>query len=147
MKEKEIHSWLSGVLKQQNPTPPSTPPRVLDGSHQRKRRRMSDRAGPRKRRIDDDTASSLTDLTDRTRFDPSIQSSSGTSRQRSPTRDLLNELPLSSPSIHCTRPKSVPLPDSVLSLRQALGCNFGSKVIPAPLKVTYTTPKNRKRTY
>ncbi|KAL3439937.1 hypothetical protein BJX65DRAFT_315282 [Aspergillus insuetus] len=88
----------------------------------------------RKRRIQDDTTSSITDLTERTRFDPSIQSSSGTSRQRSPVRDLLNELPLSSPSIHCTRPKSVPLPDSVRSLRQVLGLDFGVKLIPAPLK-------------
>ncbi|KAL4778043.1 hypothetical protein BJX76DRAFT_344290 [Aspergillus varians] len=86
---------------------------------------MLDRAGPWKCRIDDDTASSL---------DPSVQSLSRTSQQQSPVQDLLNKLPLSSPSIHCTRPKSVPLPNSVLSLQQALGRNFGSKVIPAPLK-------------
>lgn len=138
MKRKDIDSWLNGVLKQQNPTPPSTPPGVIDGSRQTKRQKMSHRgtSSSRKRRIDDSRGSSLTDLTDHTRFDPSVLSSSGTSRQRSPVRDLLNELPLSSPSIHCTRPKSVPLPKSVISLRQALGHNFGSGVIPAPLKVT-----------
>lgn len=36
---------------------------------------------------------------------------------------------------------------SVISLRQALSRNLGFKVIPAPLKVTYTAPKNRRRTY
>ena len=137
MKRKAIESWLSGVLSQQNSTPPSTPPDIIDGGRQTKRRNISQRgkSTSRKRGITD-TASSLTDLTDHTSFDPSVQSSSGTSRQRTTARDLLNELPLSSPSIYCTRPKSGPLPRSVISLRQALGHNLGFGVIPAPLKVT-----------
>ncbi|KAL2848946.1 hypothetical protein BJX68DRAFT_97916 [Aspergillus pseudodeflectus] len=113
MRREYIDSWLSGVLEQeQNPTPPLTPPPNLDRSYRAKRRKMSHRetSTSRKHRLNNDTTSSVTDLTDRTKFDPSIQSSSGTSRQRSPVRDLLNELPLSSPSIHCTRPKPKYIP-------------------------------------
>ncbi|PYI27470.1 hypothetical protein BP00DRAFT_20367 [Aspergillus indologenus CBS 114.80] len=140
MKRKDIDSWLSGVLDKQKLPPPSTPPADLNSnSHRTKWRKMSPRetSSSRKRRIEDDTTSSLTDLTDRTRFDPS----SGTSRPRSPARDLLNDLPLSSPPIHCTRPKSVPLPEPVLFLRQALSRSFGSRVIPASLKDPCRSPR------
>ncbi|KAI9035299.1 uncharacterized protein KD926_003772 [Aspergillus affinis] len=88
----------------------------------------------RPRPNDLETRSLSTQLTERTRFDPSVQSSSGPSRQRSPARDLLNDLPLAIPPIHCTRPKEIPLPDTSLSLRRSLCENFGLKVIPVGLK-------------
>ncbi|KAE8153589.1 hypothetical protein BDV25DRAFT_21724 [Aspergillus avenaceus] len=138
MKRKDIFYWLSRIQSLQNPSPPSTPVDI-DQSHQTKRRKMSGSgtSTPRKRSrnfVDDDAASLLSNLSDRTRFEPSVQSSSATSRQRSPARDLLNELPLSSPPIHCFRPKSIPLPKPVLSLRQRLGRNLGVKLIPIQLK-------------
>ncbi|KAJ5249497.1 hypothetical protein N7524_011813 [Penicillium chrysogenum] len=77
---------------------------------------------------------SLSTLTDRTKFEPSVQSASGQPRQRSPARDLLNDLPLSNPPIHCTRPKEILLPSSTLSLRRTLCQGFGSRVIPIGLK-------------
>ncbi|KAH8430584.1 uncharacterized protein LDX57_008248 [Aspergillus melleus] len=142
MKRKDINRWLEEAAFQQNPTPPSSTLRegiVDEFAQDTKRVKMSASGAstPRKRSrpVDDVEASSLfSGLTDRTRFDPSAQSSSAQSRQRSPVRELLNELPHSTPSIHCTRPKNVPLPEDVIFLRKALCQGFGSKVIPIELK-------------
>lgn len=144
MKRKDVYSWLGEVEFPQNPTSSSSSPREEEEEDEfvptTKRARMSASGAsiPRKRLrpVDDLDASSLsTAFTDGSRLNPSVQSSSGASRQKSPARELLNELPHSTPSIHCNRPKSVPLPDKVLSLRRTLCQNFGSGVIPIELKV------------
>lgn len=144
MKRPDVLSWLHRVQGQQNPTPPSSPPpNELDNDHihHQKRRKMSHNgtSTPQKRRRtqDDMDLESLSTLTDRTKFEPSVQSASGQPRQRSPARDLLNDLPLSNPPIHCTRPKEILLPSSTLSLRRTLCQSFGSRVIPIGLKVSF----------
>lgn len=153
MKRPDVLSWLHRVQGQQNPTPPSSPPPTeLDNDHihRQKRRKMSHdgTSTPQKRRRrvsqDDVDLDSLSTLTDRTKFEPSVQSAAGQLRQRSPVRDLLNDLPLSTPPIHCTRPKEIPLDSSTLSLRRTLCQNFGSRVIPIGLKVSLRSFRHRE---
>ncbi|KAL4891323.1 hypothetical protein BDV59DRAFT_66972 [Aspergillus ambiguus] len=149
MRSQDIYTRLQRVQVQHNPTPPSSPPHKSHdrGSLRHRKRKMPSRnaSTPQKRPrpMDDlETRSLSTQLTDRTRFDPSVQSSSGPSRQRNPARDL-NDLPLSTPPIHCTRPKDIPLPDSSVSLRRTLCANFRLKVIPVGLKVLFPFSSSR----
>ncbi|KAE8316672.1 hypothetical protein BDV41DRAFT_561966 [Aspergillus transmontanensis] len=135
MKKKDIVSWLDRVETEPNPSPPSSD---IHEYYRRKRHVMSrnTESSPRKRPRSlqlDDVDSHTTSLTDRTRINTPSRTSSGPGRQRN-TRELLNELPLSSPSIHCFRPKHIPLPASVLSLRKKLSHGFGSNIIPIGLK-------------
>ncbi|KAE8401915.1 hypothetical protein BDV37DRAFT_167705 [Aspergillus pseudonomiae] len=141
MKRKDIASWLDRVQTEPNISPPST---HTDEDYRRRRRNISRSGASSPRRWSrpvhtDDVDSLSTDLTDRTRFDAPTRSSAP-ARQRSPVRELLNELPLSKPSINCIRPKSIPLPDFVLSLRKTLGHDFGSKIIPIGLRTKSTRP-------
>jgi hypothetical protein len=143
-----VHLWLSGCSEAQlHPTPPHSQESVRRRScstTQKKRRRRSSRSSsPRKRsRIEDDqilpdqsaSVAAISELTDRTRLTLASHTSSP-SRPASPVRDLFNELRLSKPAIYCKRPKGILLPGSVLALRKHLTENFGSKVIPANLKV------------
>jgi hypothetical protein len=146
-----VNRWLSGCFEaQSHPTPPhsqeSDQKHSYSTARQKKRRRMSSRSSsPRKRpRIEDDqilpdqsaSVAAISELTDRTRLThASYSHTSSPSRPTSPVRDLFNELRLSKPAIYCKRPKGILLPDSVLALRKHLTENFGSKVIPANLKV------------
>lgn len=144
-----VRRWLSGCSEAQSrPTPPhpqeSYQRHSYSTARQKKRQRMSSRgSSPRKRsRIDDDqilpnqsaSVVAISELTDRTRLTDASHTSNP-SRPTSPVRDLFNELRLSKPAIYCKRPKGILLPGSVLALRKHLTENFGSKVIPANLKV------------
>ena len=143
MKTNAIYDWL-GCIETQNPTPLATLGLKCDTILYRKRPHMSERSGsPTKwMRLDNDLKESgfiLTELTDRTRFEYATTSTSrncSPSRQRSPARDLLNELRLSNPPIHCARPRDIRLPEMVLELWKMLVANFGSKVIPVGIKVS-----------
>ena len=116
MKRKDVYSWLGGNEFHQNQT---TSPLIFSARRTRRARMSASKASTPRKRL---------------RFVDDLDAS-GQSCQKNSAWELLNELPHSTLSIHCSRPKSVPLPEKVLVLRRTLCQNFGSGVIPIELKV------------
>lgn len=132
---QDIGNWLDQLSgASEAPTPPSTLPSPLStiSGHRQKRRASMASArdsSPSKRpRIADDR-------TITSEF--SLRSTTTTSRQVSPTRDILNQLRLADPSIICGPLALGSTPESAITLRKRLTDGFGHNIIPRGLEVCY----------
>jgi hypothetical protein len=65
----------------------------------------------------------------------SLRSTTTTSWQVSPTRDILNQLRLSDPPVVCGPLTASPMPEFAIVLRKRLTDGFGQKIIPRGLEV------------
>ncbi|KAL3477471.1 hypothetical protein BJX99DRAFT_269872 [Aspergillus californicus] len=123
---QDIENWLDQLSgASEAPTPPSTLP-----SGYRQKRRMSmasarDSSPSKRSRIADDRTITS---------EISLRSTTTTSRQVSPTRDILNQLRLADPPIICWPLALSPTPESVITLRKRLTDGFGHNIIPRGLE-------------
>ncbi|KAL8778582.1 MAG: hypothetical protein Q9213_007350 [Squamulea squamosa] len=108
----------------------------------RRKRSCSMEGQPRKRTqrkmnaIDNLPPQAITDFLSRVILKPKTRSqTSSPSRSVSPTRDLLNALRVSSPSVDCQSSDS-PMAPIAMELRKTLSKDFGEAIIPAALKDT-----------
>lgn len=140
MKSKGIYRWLSEVRTQRNPNImcPSASD-VFDDEYEptaSKRRKMSPSETPsvQERQTSSGVSSPTLFTCQSSEYALSVHSSSAPSPQ-----ELLSELSSSRPPVFYQGASGIPIPQSIASLRKALLKDFGSKVIPAGLKVcSYT---------
>ena len=131
---QDIETWLDQVSgASEAPTPSTRPSPLSTISGHRQKRRVSmasarDSSPTKRPRIADDQT---------TISEISLRSTTTTSRQVSPTRDILNQLRLADPPVVCGPLALSPPPESVIALRKRLTDGFGQHIIPRGLEVCY----------
>ncbi|CEL05821.1 hypothetical protein ASPCAL06934 [Aspergillus calidoustus] len=129
---QDIENWLDQLsgASEAPTTPASTlhsPLSTISGYRQKRRASMAtprdSSPSKRPRLADDRTITS----------EISLRSTTTTSRQVSPTRDILNQLRLADPPVVCG-PTVSRTPDSAIVLRKRLTDGFGHKIIPRGLE-------------
>ncbi|KAL8627070.1 hypothetical protein Q9189_007238, partial [Teloschistes chrysophthalmus] len=143
-----VYAWLISsddrvciVSRDQKPQLPSPSASGSTPSRGRKRKRTCSIDGQRKKRTQQemDTAvnnppRSIAEFSARSILSPrSPSQASSPSNSASPTRDLLNTLRVSRPSVDC-QPSDSPMNPIAMEVRKSLSKNFGDGVIPAALK-------------
>jgi hypothetical protein len=131
---QDIENWLDQLsgASEAPTTPASTlhsPLSTISGDRQKRRASMAtprDSSPSKRPRIADDRTITS---------EISLRSTTTTSRQVSPTRDILNQLRLADPPVVCGPLTVSPTPESAIVLRKRLTDGFGHKIIPRGLKV------------
>ncbi|KAJ0417623.1 hypothetical protein BJY00DRAFT_289284 [Aspergillus carlsbadensis] len=134
---KDIKHWLDQVSgAAEAPTPASAhssplPPPTSSHPQKKKKRRASiatarDSSPSKRPRIADDRTT-ISDISLRS-------TTSTTSRQVSPSRDILNQLRLADPPVIYGPLAVSPVPESIVTLRKRLADGFGHNIIPRGLE-------------